>query len=81
MILLKYLQRGIASLSRVLSGLILPHDFYGTDLNKQGRIIDHDLEKINFQKAGEVLTEVWNKIVIDGHDVVAEVCRAFLAVV
>ncbi|KAL4721037.1 hypothetical protein ACJJTC_012456 [Scirpophaga incertulas] len=65
-------ERRMAPLSRELSGLILPHDSYGTHLDEQGRTKDHDLEKMNFQKAGEVLTEVWNNMVIDGHDVVAE---------
>ncbi|KAL4702201.1 hypothetical protein ACJJTC_002464 [Scirpophaga incertulas] len=27
---------------------------------------------MNFQKAGEVLTEVWNNMVIEGHNVVVE---------
>ncbi|KAJ8710634.1 hypothetical protein PYW08_009149 [Mythimna loreyi] len=65
-------ERRMAPLSRELSRLILPHDSYGTHLDEQGRTKDHDLEKMNFQKAGEVLTEVWNNMVIDGHDVVAE---------
>ncbi|XP_060801623.1 uncharacterized protein LOC106141435 [Amyelois transitella] len=65
-------ERRMAPLSRELSGLILPHDSYGTHLDEQGRTKDHDLEKMNFQKAGEVLAEVWNNMVIDGHDVVAE---------
>ncbi|CAG4964307.1 unnamed protein product [Parnassius apollo] len=65
-------ERRIAPLSRELSGLILPHDSYGSHLDEQGRTKDHDLEKINFQKAGKVLAEVWDNMVIDGHDVVAE---------
>ncbi|XP_065172441.1 uncharacterized protein [Atheta coriaria] len=65
-------ERRMAPLSRELSGLILPHDSYGNHLDEQGRTKDHDLEKKNFQKAGEVLSEVWKKMVIDGHDVVAE---------
>ncbi|XP_065172504.1 uncharacterized protein [Atheta coriaria] len=65
-------ERRRAPLSRELSGLILPHDSYGNHLDEQGRTKDHDLEKKNFQKAAEVLSEVWKKMVIDGHDVVAE---------
>ncbi|CAH0563025.1 unnamed protein product [Brassicogethes aeneus] len=65
-------ERRMAPLSRELSGLILPHDYYGSHLNAQGKTIDPNLEKNNFQKAGEVLAEVWNSMVIDGHDVVAE---------
>ncbi|CAG5001392.1 unnamed protein product [Parnassius apollo] len=65
-------ERRMAPLSRELSGLIFPHDFYGSHLDEQGRTKDHDLEKMNFQKAGKVLAEVWDNMVIDGHDVVAE---------
>ncbi|GBP40850.1 hypothetical protein EVAR_88911_1 [Eumeta japonica] len=65
-------ERSMASLNRELSGLILPHDSYGTHLDEQGRTKDHDLEKKNFQKAGEVLAEVWSNMVIDGNGVVAE---------
>ncbi|GBP40219.1 hypothetical protein EVAR_37620_1 [Eumeta japonica] len=65
-------ERRMAPLSRELSGLILPHDSCGTHLDERGRTIDHDLEKNNFQKAGEVLAEVWNYVVIDNHCVVAE---------
>ncbi|XP_050498755.1 uncharacterized protein LOC126879621 [Diabrotica virgifera virgifera] len=65
-------ERRMAPLSRELSGLILPHDSYGTHLDEQGRTKDHDLEKKNFKKAGEVLSEVWTNMVIDGHGVVAE---------
>ncbi|KAF2881501.1 hypothetical protein ILUMI_24679 [Ignelater luminosus] len=69
---LRYAKRRMAPLSRELSGLILPHDSYGTHPDKQGRTTNFDLEKKNFQKAGEVLVEVWNSIVIDHHEVVAE---------
>lgn len=65
-------ERRMAPLSRELSGLILPHDSYGAHLDEHGRTKDHDLEKKNFQKAGEVLAEVWSNMVIDGHGVVAE---------
>lgn len=65
-------ERRMAPLSRELSGLILPHDSYGTHLDEQGRTTDFDLEKMNFQKAGEVLAEIWNSMVIDHHEVVAE---------
>ncbi|KAF2888024.1 hypothetical protein ILUMI_18149 [Ignelater luminosus] len=47
-------------IARPENGLILPHDFHGTHLDKEGRTTDFDLEKENFQKAREVLVEVWN---------------------
>lgn len=61
----------LAPLSRDLSGLILPHDHYGSHLDKNGKTCDTELEKVNFQKAGEVLAEVWNSTVIDEFVVVA----------
>ncbi|KAF2898353.1 hypothetical protein ILUMI_07821 [Ignelater luminosus] len=62
----------MAPLSRELSGPILPHSSYGTHLDEQGRTTNSDFEKKNFQKAGEVLVEVWNSMVIDHYEVVAE---------
>lgn len=62
----------MAPLSRELAGLVLPHESCGSHLDNNGRTIDDDLEKKNFQKAGEVLAEVWQKTVIDSHPVIAE---------
>ena len=62
-------ERRMAPLSRELSGLILPHDSYGTHLNSGGKTIDHDLEKANFQKAGETLANIWSNVIIDSHPV------------
>ena len=38
-------ERKMAPLSRELSGLILPHDHYGSRLDKKGNIVDPQLEK------------------------------------
>lgn len=65
-------ERRMAPLSRELSGVILPHDTFRTHLDNQGRTVDSTLEKQNFQKAGEVLTQIWNSVVIDGKAVAAE---------
>lgn len=62
----------MAPLSHDLAGLILPHDHFGSHLNGSLNCIDDELEKKNFQKAGEVLSEVWSNIVIDGEAVVAK---------
>lgn len=48
----------MAPLSYQLSGIVLPHESYGTHLDGQGRTVDVELEKENFKKAGEVLSEV-----------------------
>lgn len=65
-------ERRMAPLSRELTGLILPHDSYGSHLNDSGKTINPTLERENFQKAGEILAEVWSSVLIDGHKVVAE---------
>lgn len=65
-------ERRMAPLSHELSGLILPHDHYGTHLDSQNRTIDFELEKQNFEFAGQTLAEIWSKLIIDEHPVVAE---------
>ena len=65
-------ERRMAPLSHDLAGLILPHDHYGSHLDKQLRCIDTTLEKRNFSKAGHVLAEVWSRTVIDKEPVIAE---------
>lgn len=65
-------ERRMAPLSRFLAGIILPHDTFGSHLNSQGVTVDEELEKQNFQKAGETLAEVWREAVIDQFPVVAE---------
>ena len=62
----------MAPLSRPLSGLILPHNYYGNHLVAAGKTIDVDLEKQNFEKAGTTLAEVWSEVVFDGYHCVAE---------
>ena len=62
-------ERGMTRLSHDLSSLILPHDSFGNHLDGNGKTIDIDLEKRNFFKAREVLSDVWSKIVIDEHPV------------
>ena len=59
----------MAPLSHDLAGLVLPHDHYGNHLDSCGKTIDIDLEKTNFYKAAEVLSEVWSETVIDGYPV------------
>lgn len=65
-------ERRMAPLSRYLAGIILPYDTFGSHLNSQGQTINIDLEKMNFQKAGEILGEVWSEAVIDKYPVIAE---------
>jgi hypothetical protein len=65
-------ERRMAPLSKELTGVLLPHDIYGSHLDNSKRTIDFYLEKKNFQAAGEVLAEVFSSVVIDGYDVVSE---------
>ena len=65
-------ERRLAALSQDLTGLVLPHDYFGTHLNAYGGTIDVEMEKENFKRTGEVLAEVWSMDMIDRHPVVAE---------
>ena len=65
-------ERRMAPLSRELSGLILPHEHFGSHLDSQGRTTDEALEKANFKMAGETLAEVWSQVVIDQFPTIAE---------
>ena len=60
-------ERRMSPLSHDISGVILPHDAFGSHLDGNGVTIDLDLEKENFFKAAEVLSEIWSDTVIDGH--------------
>ena len=51
-------ERRMAPLSRDLAGVVLPHENFGSHLNSAGKTIDEELERRNFQHAGETLAEV-----------------------
>ena len=59
-------ERRMAPLSHDLAGVILPHVSYRNHLDESGKTSDAELEKKNFFKAAEVLSEIWSKTVIDG---------------
>ena len=61
----------MAPLSKALVGLLLSYDTLN-HLDFQGRTIEVELEKRNFEKAGEVLGEVWNELFIDKFPVVCQ---------
>lgn len=65
-------ERRMAPLTRLLCGVILPHDKWGNHLDAHGNTFDENLERKNFQNAGETLAEVWGENYIDGHAVFAE---------
>lgn len=59
-------------LSRVLAGLILPHDHFETHLDSNCVTVDEDLETKKFQFAGKTLSQIWSELVIDKYPVKAE---------
>ena len=65
----------MSNLSKELSGVILPHDHFGPHLDHNNKTIDEELELPNFEYAGEILAELWSKLVIDYHPVIAEFVR------
>lgn len=62
----------MAPLSRDLTGLVLPHEYYGSHLDSNGITIDKDLELLNFGKAGESLAEIWSESIINNYPVIAK---------
>lgn len=59
-------ERRMAILSKILARVILPYDSFGSHLDSQHRTIDRDLELKNFEKAGEILSQFWEPIVVKG---------------
>ena len=64
-----FIERRMAPLSVTLAGVVLPHEHYGTHLDSSGKTVDEEKELRNFQKAGEVLCDLWNNLTIDKYDV------------
>ena len=69
----KKIQSGcVTPLSKALSGILLPHEKFGTHLDSSRKTINTNLEKRNFKAAGEILAKVWEEIVLDNFLIVAE---------
>lgn len=66
------IERRMAPLSRQLSGVIIPHDHFGSHLNNRCITVDEELEKKNFQYVGTILAELWSELVLDSYPVTAE---------
>jgi len=62
-------ERRMAPLSHDISGVLLPHDTYGSHLNEQRETIDEELERKNFYAASDVLSEIWSNTIINGYKV------------
>ena len=65
-------ERRMAPLSKALSGVLLPHETFGSHLDSQRRTADVELEKKNFKAAGNILAEIWSEHVLDKFPVVRE---------
>ena len=64
-----FIERRMAPLNAALAGVVLPHDHFGSHLDASGNTNDVELEKKNFQKADEILCDIWSNIAIDNHTV------------
>ena len=64
-------ERRMYHLSTALTGVVLPHDTYGTHL-VNGKTVDEALEIRNFEAAGQALGALWSELVIDGYVTTAE---------
>ena len=60
-----HVESRMAPLLHDIAGLVLPHDSFGSYFHAYKKTIDEDLEKRNFYKAAEILSEVWSNTVID----------------
>ena len=61
--------RRIALLSDDFAGLVLHNDHNGNHQHSCKKTIDIELEKINFYKVAQVLSEVWSQTHFDGYPV------------
>ena len=68
-------ERRMSNLIKGLSGVILPHDHFGTHLDNNNNTVDEELKLKSFEHAGEILDKLWSKLVINDHPVVAEFVR------
>ena len=57
----------MAPLSKVLTGVLLDHKYYGSHLNSQKQTVNGPLEIKNFKHAGERLEELFDYMVYDKH--------------
>ena len=70
--LFNVVERRLSPMAQDLTGLILPHNHFGTHLDANGFTKDAELEKENCKLTGDVLAEVWSMNVLDEYPVVAE---------
>ncbi|CAG8568014.1 12107_t:CDS:2 [Cetraspora pellucida] len=59
-------EKGIATLSSKLAGVVLPIDHFGKHFDSQGRVINNELANKNFHYAGSMLSDIWSRDPIFG---------------
>lgn len=64
-------------LSHQLSNLIVLHDTSGSHSDGSRAKIDEELEVRNFAHAGNILAQIWIKLVIDGGPVIIEYINSY----
>ena len=69
-------KRRMTPLSHDLAGIVFPYNHFGNHIDSSGKKTDREIEEKNFLMEPDVLSEVWEKTVIDGHSVN---CRAIPA--
>ena len=62
----------MATLSKALVGVLLPHDTFDIHLDLQRRTTDVELEKQSFKAAGKLFTKIQSELVLDKLPVVSE---------
>ena len=67
-----YVERRMAPHSKALAGVVLEHDKCGSHLDSSGTTTDDELEKKNFNNAGNALADIWRKLVLDEKPVFTE---------
>ena len=65
-------EKKMASLSKALSGILLPHKKFGTHLNSSRKSINTNLKKRNFKVSCKILAKVWEETILDNFPVLAE---------
>ena len=65
-------ERSMASLSTKLAGITLPVDKFGSHLDSQGKVVDDELARRNFEFSGKSLCDLWKRDEIYGKPVIVE---------
>ena len=67
-----HVEQRMVPLSKAISGVLLPRDTCGSHLDSSRRTTEFELEKCNFQVAGEILLEIWGGLMLDDFPVFCE---------